>query len=232
MSKYRHEYKYMIDAKQQAVLMLKAFALMQKDKYASEQGKYQITSLYFDDYQNSCFYENESGTDPRSKFRIRYYNNDTAHLKLEKKSKNHGMTRKESCTISKEQCLMLMNGRIPVITDDMSKEQAVLFSEMMLRNMLPKVIVSYERVPYVCQAGNVRITFDDNLTASCDIDAFLDGTFGKRPIMEKGMSVLEVKWDELIPSHIRENLQIDNLRWTAFSKYYLCRKHNLNGGLK
>jgi len=45
------------------------------------------------------------------------------------------------------------------------------------------------------------------------------------------MSVLEVKWDELMPSHIRENMLIDNLQWTAFSKYYLCRKHSFNGGL-
>lgn len=232
MSKYRHEYKYIVDEKQYAVLELKASVLMKKDLHALRSGKYQITSLYFDDYQNSCFYENENGTDPRSKFRIRYYNNDTKYIKLEKKSKSHGMTQKESCAITEEQCMMLMNGMIPGVTGDMSEKQANLFSEMRLRNMLPKVIVSYERIPYVYQAGNVRITFDRNLTSSCDINAFLDGTFGKRPIMESGMSVLEVKWDELMPSHIRENMQIDNLQWTAFSKYYLCRKYNLNGGLK
>ena len=232
MSKYRHEYKYMIDAGQEAVLCLKASALMQKDSYALADGSYGITSLYFDNYQNSCFYENERGTDPRSKFRVRYYNNDTGKLKLEKKSKSHGMTKKESCSITKEQCQMLMKGIIPPVTEEMSKMQVALFSEMKLRNLMPKVIVSYERIPFVYKAGNVRITFDKNLHSSDDISAFLDGTFAKRPILDKGISVLEVKWDELLPLHIKQNMQIEGLQWTAFSKYYLCRKYNLNGGLK
>lgn len=30
---------------------------------------YHIRSLYFDDYYNSCYNENEIGTDPREKFR-------------------------------------------------------------------------------------------------------------------------------------------------------------------
>lgn len=232
MSKYRHEYKYMIDTKQEAVLHLKASALMQKDRYALENGNYRITSLYFDDYQNSCFYENERGTDPRSKFRVRYYNNDTSHLKLEKKSKTHGMTRKESCAITREQCQMLMDGVVPEITEEMSKIQAELFTEMKLRNMIPKVIVSYDRVPFVYGAGNVRVTFDKNLTSSDNIADFLGGTFAKRPIMESGKTVMEVKWDELLPAHIKENMQMEGLQWMTFSKYYLCRKYNLNGGLK
>lgn len=232
MSRFRHEYKYMIDTKQEAVLNLKASALMQKDRYAMENGYYRITSLYFDDYQNSCFYENEMGTDPRSKFRVRYYNNDTERLKLEKKTKKHGMTYKESCPITKEQCQMLMNGIIPSVTEEMSKIEAELFSEMKLRNMMPKVIVSYDRVPFVYRAGNVRITFDKNLTASGDIVDFLKGTFSKRPIMEQGQVVMEVKWDELLPSHIKDNIHIDGMQWMTFSKYYLCRKYNLNGGLK
>ena len=232
MSRFRHEYKYMIDTKQEAVLNLKVSALMQKDNHAMENGCYRITSLYFDDYQNSCFYENEMGTDPRSKFRVRYYNDDTELLKLEKKTKKHGMTYKESCPITKEQCQMLMNGFIPSVTEGMSKIEAELFSEMRLRNMMPKVIVSYDRIPYVYRAGNVRITFDKNLTASGDIVYFLRGTFSKRPIMEQGQTVMEVKWDELLPSHIKNNIHIDGMQWMTFSKYYLCRKYNLNGGLK
>lgn len=231
MSRYRHEYKYMIDTKQEAVLRLKASVLMQKDKYALENGSYRITSLYFDDYQNSCLYENESGTDPRSKFRVRYYNNDCERLNLEKKSKHHGMTYKESCPITKEQCQMLMNGIIPSVTGKMTEVEAKLFVEMKTRNMIPKVIVSYDRIPFVYTAGNVRVTFDKNIAASSDVVGFFSER-AKRPIMEQGQTVMEVKWDELLPSHIRDNIQIEGLQWMAFSKYYLCRKYNLNGGLK
>lgn len=232
MSKYRHEYKYMIDSKQEHILAIKAAGLMKLDKHAGEVGEYRITSLYFDDAVNSCFYENEDGTDPRSKFRIRYYNDDSMHLKLEKKSKRNGMTLKESCTLTQEQCRQMMQGNIPLVTEQTDEMAAKLFSEMRLRKLLPKVIVSYDRVPFVYQAGNVRVTFDKNLTASSDIAGFLDGDYAKRPIMQKGESVLEVKWDELLPMHIKEYMHLERLQWTAFSKYYLCRKHNLNGGLK
>ena len=232
MSKYRHEYKYVIDSKQEQVLRLKAAGLMKLDAYAEGDGVYRITSLYFDDDKNSCFYENENGTDPRSKFRIRYYNDDSAHLKLEKKSKRNGMTLKESCSISKEECEQMMRGTIPIITAQTNEAAAKLFSEMRIRKLLPKVIVSYDRIPYVYRAGNVRVTFDRNLTASSEVTRFLTGDYGQRPIMQKGESVLEVKWDELLPLHIKEHMYLDRLQWSAFSKYYLCRKHNLNGGLK
>lgn len=232
MSKYRHEYKYMIDSKQEHILAIKAAGLMKLDKYTGDEGEYRITSLYFDDAVNSCFYENEDGTDPRSKFRIRYYNDDSMHLKLEKKSKKNGMTLKESCTLTQEECRQMMQGNIPQVTEHTDGTAAKLFSEMRLRKLLPKVIVSYDRVPFVYRAGNVRVTFDKNLTASSDISGFLEGDYAKRPIMQKGESVLEVKWDELLPMHIKEYMHLERLQWTAFSKYYLCRKHNLNGGLK
>lgn len=232
MSKYRHEYKYLVDAKQEQILRIKAGGLMSLDKHAEDLGGYRITSLYFDDVCNSCFYENENGTDPRSKFRIRYYNNNSAYLKLEKKSKQNGMTLKESCSITTEECLQMMRGDIPLVTDKTGKMAAKLFSEMSLRKLLPKVIVSYDRIPFVYKAGNVRVTFDKNLTASDDISGFLKEDFARRPIMKSGESVLEVKWDEVIPSHIKEYMMLERLQWTAFSKYYLCRKYNLNGGLK
>ena len=232
MSKYRHEYKYMIDAKQEQILRIKAGGLMSLDKHAGNLGGYRITSLYFDDSTNSCFYENENGTDPRSKFRIRYYNNDSEHLKLEKKSKRNGMTLKESCNVTQEECLQMMKGDVPLVTDATEETASKLFSEMRLRKLQPKVIVSYDRIPFVYKAGNVRITFDKNLTASDDIAGFLKGDCAKRPIMKIGESVLEVKWDEVIPFHIREYMMLERLQWTAFSKYYLCRKYNLNGGLK
>lgn len=232
MSRYRHEYKYLIDSKQEGILNIKAMSLLQRDAHVREDGSYQITSLYFDDHVNSCFYENESGTDPRSKFRIRYYNNDSSRLKLEKKSKKRGMTLKESCPVTEEQCRIFMNGSIPAVTEEMEPMAVKLFSEMKIRNMLPKVIVSYERIPFVYRAGNVRVTFDRKLTASYDIKNFLDGTFVKRPVLPTGQTILEVKWDELLPQHIRENMHLEKLQWSACSKYYLCRKYNTNGGLK
>ena len=72
--------------------------------------------------------------------------------------------------------------------------------------------------------GNVRVTFDRNIMASRACDEFLENRVsGMVPILPKGLHVLEVKYDEFLPDFIARQLEIGNLRQTAFSKYYLGR---------
>lgn len=227
MRRYRHEYKYIIDETQENILYALAQGILLRDSHVQEDGMYTIRSLYFDDPYDSCFYENMNGTDPRSKFRIRYYNSDTTQIRLEKKSKRRGMTNKISCSLTREECLQLMQGQQITPTEEMPEVKAEILRQMQMRLLLPKVIVTYDRIPFVYSAGNVRITFDKNITASKEISLFLDGNYRQRPIMAYSQSVLEVKWDELLPLHIQKILQLDTLQWSAFSKYYMCRHYNL-----
>lgn len=227
MPRYRHEYKYFLDSAMESILRIRADGVLLRDPHVKSDGSYFIRSLYFDDYADRCMKENEAGTDPRSKFRIRYYNHDTSHIRLEKKSKTRGMTLKESCKLTLEECRVFQQGNIPHITADMPAGKQKLLLEMRLRSLMPKVIVSYERIPYVYPGGNVRITFDRNISSSIDIGCFLDGNYNCRPILPLGQSILEVKWDEVIPLHIKEVLALDHLQWTAFSKYYMCRVYHL-----
>ena len=227
---YRHEYKYRIDSCQAALLEARAAAILQRDSHVEKTGNYVVKSHYFDDYQDSCFWENEDGYNERFKFRIRYYDNRTDYIRLEKKSKRNGMTRKESCVITEEMCRSFMAGHIPQVQEDMSLIMKELFTEMRLRNLIPKVIVIYERRPYIYKAGNVRITFDRSIASSNDISHFLDANVVVRPVMQKGESLLEVKWDEVMPEFIYQNLALHELQWTSFSKYYCCRKYDCYGG--
>ena len=55
------------------------------------------------------------------------------------------------------------------------------------------------------------------------VDRFFEPDIPLRPILQTGRGVLEVKWDELLPSWLYASLQLDGLQWTNFSKYYLCR---------
>ncbi len=231
-TEYRHENKYRIDSCQEAVLKARARAVLKPDANVTENGAYRITSLYFDDYEDSCFYENENGDDLRSKFRIRFYNDDTSLLHLEEKSKVRGMTKKRACEISEDECRVLMRGLMPVITDDMSEEKKSILMSMRLRSMIPKVITVYEREPYVCDPGNVRVTFDRSIASSNDIRSFLDGVKTLRPVLRRGESLLEIKWDEMLPRYIHDQLALDSLSWCSFSKYYLCRKYNTLGGVR
>lgn len=227
MSRYRHEYKYMIDAGQEAILLCKAEGVVQRDPHVNEDGTYLIRSAYFDDLYDTCLGENISGTDPRSKFRIRYYNNDTSRIVLEKKAKRRGMCLKESCKITKEECEIFLKGGVPDFTEEAPAKKKELFTEVRLRGLYPKVIVTYERIPFVYGGGNVRVTFDRKITSSGEIEKFLDGDYAVRPILPLGQTILEVKWDEVMPRHIKEVMNLERLRWTAFSKYFMCRMFHI-----
>jgi len=195
---------------------------------------YRIRSLYFDDYYNSCYIENENGTDPREKFRIRIYNANPDRISLELKRKEHGMTQKLSCRLTREQCETLMAGTPLPVDNSYPPVLQKLNLLMRTRMMRPRVIVEYDRVPFVDKLGNTRITIDRNIMSSEDISHFLDKEIHRRPIMAAGRHILEVKYDEYLPDYISRNLQLQTLRQTAFSKYYLCRKYRLyksNGGL-
>lgn len=221
--RYRHEYKYMIDARQEALLLSKVQGALQRDPHVRADGTYLIRSVYLDDIYDTCLLENNSGSDPRSKFRIRYYNFDTSRISLEKKSKVRGMCLKESCNLTVEECEVFLRGDIPVITDDMPEKKKKLLTEVRLRGLIPKVIVSYERIPFIYSGGNVRITFDRKITSSNEFDRFLSGDYSVRPILPCGESILEVKWDEVLARHLKDVLRLEGLHWIAFSKYYMCR---------
>lgn len=223
-TRWRHEYKYDITASQEGILLVKAIGLMQRDPHVREDGSYLIRSLYLDDLDRTCLNDNLAGADPRSKFRIRYYNDDTSRIRLEKKIKNRSMCRKESCALSEDECRQFLQGTVPTVTPEMAPKKQELLLEVQQRCLLPRVIVTYERIPFICEAGNVRVTFDRKLTSARETEKFLRGDYSERPVLPLGGSILEVKWDEVLPLHIKETLQMANLRQTAFSKYFVCEK--------
>ena len=228
---YRHELKYMVTEKEMALIESRIRGLVSLDIHAEEAGMYRIRSLYFDDYYNSCYLENETGTDPREKFRIRIYNGNKERIHLELKRKEHGMTQKLSCPLTEVQCRTLMAGRLLPVNGNDPPLLEKLSLLMRTRFLRPRVIVEYDRVPFVGRLGNTRITLDRNISSSDVLSRFLEPELPRRPIMAAGQHILEVKYDEFLPDYIYQNLQLTSLRQTAFSKYYLCRRYSLKGSL-
>ena len=227
-SKYRHELKYLVSSAQAEHLKMRMAALLQRDPHAGTGGVYNISSVYFDDHDNRCFYENENGADPREKFRIRIYNHSAERVVLECKRKERGMTLKRSCALTEEQARKLIAGECSACDLAGQPENIRKLSlEMLLHRMRPVIIVDYDRYPFVYPGGNVRITLDTNIASASNASGFFDPMLPKRPVLAKGQQLLEVKYDEYLPDQIYRLLQLDNLRQTAFSKYYICRKYSM-----
>lgn len=226
---FRHEYKFMLPVTHAAYLKAELSALMERDKHSGETGSYEIRSIYFDDWQNTCYMQNEAGTDPRQKYRIRTYNGSDQVILLEKKIKQNGMTKKLHEVIDKKQYDLLMADSDSLGEDFHTQPELIkeLLALKQLRHMRPKVIVAYDRTPFVEESGNVRITFDDGVSSSPDFKDFFEEKLHKRPVMPVGETLLEIKFDEFLPSYIKETLGQGELSQTTFSKYYLCRRYSL-----
>ena len=185
---------------------------------------YEIRSIYFDDYDNNCMMQIEDGVDNRKKYRIRSYDGSAKFIRLEIKEKINGYNRKQSCVISLDEFKSLVdsNSSIPFGS---RKQLNELLLRMKADGMRPKAMIAYERCAYTYPVGNVRITFDRNIAATRYYkDFFEQSPTAMTAVLPKGMSILEVKYDELLPDIIAAPLELGKLRQTSFSKYYIGRR--------
>lgn len=220
---YRNELKFLCTEREFALIEGRIGAVMYPDSYGMGEA-YSVRSVYFDDYENSCAYENEAGISERSKFRIRIYNGDDSFIRLEIKSKKHGYGKKESATLTREECMQYLKGIPEQITKELPYARRRLSLEMAVRGMHPVTVVEYERKAFTYPYGNVRVTFDRNISMSNNVCDFLKESVPLKPIMQTGLHILEVKFDEFLPDVIAGLLEIGTLERTAFSKYYMARK--------
>ncbi|MBO4337672.1 MAG: polyphosphate polymerase domain-containing protein [Lachnospiraceae bacterium] len=231
---FRHEYKFGISTPELYRLRGCLGAFMQEDEHTRDFGGYEIRSVYFDDIDDVCYRMNEAGADPRVKYRIRCYNGSDSVVKLEKKKKIRGMTSKQSCMLSPETAQLLTEGYLPDISKDSLEESPELFRELAVlmhtRGFRPKVMVVYNRAAYVHPSGNVRITFDTQISACGECGRLFEKTLSLWPVMDTGRELLEVKYDGILPGYIREGMDTGTLRQQTFSKYYLCRNALMIGG--
>lgn len=220
---YRHEIKFLVTDQQLLLINFRLSSFMKRDAHQAGD-YYTITSLYFDDHTDRFLKENLNGEDYRVKYRIRLYNNSPNTIHLEKKSKIHGMTRKEIISITLDECISIINGNISIRDPDPKDNKVSLYAEMILNGVFPKIVVEYDRSAFINRVGNVRITFDKNIRATTKINEFLKPRIYTHPILPTGYHILEIKYDELLPSYIYDLLDDGNLQQTAFSKYSYARE--------
>ena len=218
--KYRHEWKHEIGYGDMLVLRQRLSAVMKRDVHA-DCGKYMIRSLYFDNASDKALREKIDGVNIREKFRIRYYNNDTSFIHLEKKSKVNGLCLKDSAELSFKQAKAIANGDYGFMVESGAPLIQELYSKIMSQGLRPKTIVDYTREPFVFAPGNVRVTLDYNIRTGMNCTDFLNPDCVTVPVGDASI-ILEVKWDEYLPDIIRDAVQLPNCRVGAFSIYAVC----------
>ena len=218
---YRNELKFFINAHQKNVMANKLSKICQRDSFSDADGGYLISSLYFDDYNQSAFFDKLSGIRDRKKFRVRVYNYQSNVIKLERKIKRENVIEKSHIQISKEEYDTLVSGDVSFLRakDDLVAKDFFLYYRT--KNLRPRVVVEYRREAFIYKYGNVRITFDSLLKAGIfQKDLFSNGYMISA--IPHDQIILEVKYTGYFTDAIRNIIQINNFQWQSSSKYAKC----------
>lgn len=218
---YRHEWKYVISYADKMILRQRLQAVMRLDENAVD-GKYLIRSLYFDTPSDMALKEKLNGVSRREKFRMRYYNQNTECIHLEKKSKLAGLGKKQSVNLTPDEAQKIIDGEIEWMLHTEHELLHELYAKMRMQQLRPKTIVDYTREPFVYAPGNVRVTLDYNIRTGIRCTDFLNPDCPMIPAGDDSV-ILEVKWDAYLPDVIRSAVQLESRHVTAFSKYAQCR---------
>lgn len=226
MKMYRVDDKYCCTGQEMYQMQRRLETVLRADCNENSAQGYRVVSLYFDDLADSCFHAARDGIYSRKKYRIRIYNDSLDAIKLEVKEKQGSRIYKKSKSITREEMQSLMCGQCISASFSM-EDPAFLFNlAIQTRALCPKVIVAYERKAYIYMPGNVRITFDRNIRASRQTAEFGMRDISYMPLREQD-TVLEVKYDELMPQFILQLLELNSMWPAAYSKYCLCREKTM-----
>lgn len=219
--KLRHEWKHEITAADRLALSTRLSAVLRRDSHG-ENGRYAIRSLYFDDSHDTALREKIDGVSRREKFRIRYYNQDTSYICLEKKSKWDGLCGKRAVLLSAQEAQEILDGDLAWMPGSGRPLIQELYWKMVTAGLRPKTIVDYTRDAFVFPAGNVRVTLDYDIRTGLRSTDFLNPACVTVPAGDAPV-ILEVKWDEFLPDAVRAAVQLPGRHASAFSKYAACR---------
>jgi len=217
----RHELKHYINYADVLQLRSRLPFVASLDKHATEGNGYRVKSLYFDNYNDKALKEKIDGVNEREKFRLRFYNDDTSFIRLEKKSKENGICFKESAIITADECTRLLDGDLTTLKENGNHLFQELYAKMHYQQLRAKNIVDYQREAFIYPMGNVRVTLDYDIRTSNNVFDFLKPQ--PVPVPISGVYILEVKYDSFLPEIIRGMVSLSSRRSTAFSKYAVTR---------
>lgn len=224
--RFRHENKYLINRRDMDCCIRRISGFARPDIHAGS-GSYFIRSLYFEDEYKSAYYDKENGVESRHKYRIRIYDMDDSYICLEKKTKEGQYVRKESANLSRSEYEMILKGNTGFLLNRKEKAANDFAAECLINRLRPEVIVDYDRVPFVYDYGNVRITFDVDVRAVIDETDIFSKHAPAYSVLGQDQLIMEVKYTEFFPDVFRAILPDEGCR-LAMSKYVLCDELKMN----
>src|SRR5690625_793644 len=221
----RKEQKYLISSQQYLELVDRMQPYMRPDKYGVD-GKYTISSLYFESPDRKIYYETKNKLKFRQKLRLRVYDdaNTTSTAFFEVKQKHKKVVNKRRMLLPLHEAYRYLNDEENNIAmEDYETSNQQVFREIdhfrSLYELQPEMIVSYDRKAlHGIYDDELRVTFDLNLRCRHDDLLLENGPYGEN-FIDEDLVVLEVKVNHSVPLWLTRILQELECEQRSASKY-------------
>ncbi len=129
---------------------------------------------------------------------------------------------KESAVLTKEEFNKILDGDYEFLLKSEKNLLQEFYIECVCNVMRPRVIVDYERTPFIMDEGTVRITFDKRVRAAIGGYDIFDDSLPTLNAIDSDKLIMEVKYTEFLPQIVRNMIPPRNSELTAASKYVIC----------
>jgi len=220
----RKEQKYLISSQQYLELVDRMQPYMRPDKYGVD-GKYTISSLYFESPDRKIYYETKNKLKFRQKLRLRVYDDanidSTAFFEIKQKHKK--VVNKRRMLLPLFEAYRYLNDSTRLSLEDFETSNFQVLKEIdhyrRLFNLQPEMIVSYDRHAFHgIYDDELRVTCDLNLRCRNDDLALEHGAYGLN-FIDTDLVVLEVKVNDSVPLWLTRILQDLNCEQRGASKF-------------
>lgn len=220
----RKEQKYLITRKQYEQLVEQIGPRMRNDKNGTD-GRYTVTSLYFDNAERSIYFETKNKLKYRQKLRLRVYDEATPQSTafFEVKQKHNKVVNKRRLLMPLQEAYRYLSDEAnPDLTHYETTNFQVLKEIDYFRKyyqLEPEMIVSYNRhAMHGVTNPDLRLTFDFDLRCRKEDLSLEHGPYGEN-FIDEDLVVLEVKVENSVPLWLARILQSLECEQRSASKF-------------
>ena len=224
----RFELKYLLTLKQAEQFKTGLRNYLVPDEHGNNNGRYALSSLYYDSPGLRCYWEKENGIKFRRKLRLRRYETgevltEETPIFLEIKQRIDRVTQKRRAVLPYGEALRLCNDRqLPNYAPEDKAVIEEIFVFLLQYNLRPMSIVRYDRQAFMGTEYDIglRVTFDTSLAFQIHPLHLHERPSGL-PMLSPNLTVMEIKVNERIPYWLTEMIAAHDLQLIRVSKY--CR---------
>ena len=226
----RYEMKYLLTGGQCRQLVEVLSAYLKRDAFGDTEGRYIITSLYYDTWDYKAYWDKIEGHRFRRKVRVRVYGDQIVtpetNCFVEIKQRINKTLQKKRIVLPHASATALCGAGQEVATESMTDfDQAVIQEVQYLQNTLqlqPACVVSYDRLAFEGSEYDpgLRVTFDTKLKGRVHDLTLLSQSYAENHyFLPPEQCVMEIKVNYRVPYWLTELIGQYHCTLRRVSKY-------------